>query len=85
MSSTRFQQLMTTGYALANKRYFKEWIQSEFDQWIEDCQSLLSSCEPEPHGFPWFPDHRHIEEIVMLLAKTSSKISRGQIEYTGLI
>ena len=32
-----------------------------------------------------FQIHRHIEEIVMLLAKTSSKISRGQIEYTGLI
>ncbi len=84
MYYSRFQQLMTQGYSLANKWHFKEWNQHEFDQWIEDCQRLLSSCEPEPDGFPWFPDHRHIEEVVVLLSKTSSKISRGQIESTGL-
>ena len=37
----RFQELMTTGYALANKLYFKEFDESEFERWIEDCQSLL--------------------------------------------
>jgi hypothetical protein len=83
MFTSRFQELMTRGYSLANKWYFKEWIQSEFDQWIEECHSLLSSCEPEPY-FPWFPESTHIEEIVMLLAETRSKISKGQVQYTGL-
>ena len=81
---SRFQELMTRGFALSNKRYFREWNQYEFEAWIEDCQSLLSSCEPEPDGFPWCPDHRHIEEIVMLLSATSSRISKGEITYVGL-
>ncbi len=84
MYYSRFQELMTTGYALSNKIYFKEFDPHEFDQWIEDCQRLLSSCEPEPEGFPWFPSPRHIEEIVMLLAKTGSRISRGEITYIGI-
>ena len=80
----RFQALMTTGYALANKLYFKEFDPNEFDQWVQDCQSLLSSCEPEPH-FPSCPDHRHIEEIVFLLLKVSNGISRGEFEYLGIL
>jgi hypothetical protein len=75
---------MTTGYALVNKLYFEEFDESEFDAWIEDCHKILSACKPEPEGFPWSPDHRHIEEIVMLLSKTSSRISRGEIEYMGV-
>ena len=85
MYHARFQALMTTGYALANKLYFEEFDESEFDQWIEDCQTLLSSCEPEPDGFPLCPTIGHIEEVVMLLSATWSKISRGEIQYTGLI
>jgi len=81
---SRFQELMTTGYALANKLYFKEFDESEFEQWIEDCDGLLSSCEPEPH-FPLNPDPRHIEEIVFLLLKVSSEISRGEVEYLGIL
>ena len=50
----RFQALMTTGYGLANKLYFKEFDPNEFEAWIQDCQSLLSSCEPEPY-FPRVP------------------------------
>jgi hypothetical protein len=84
MNTARFQGLMTTGHALANKLYFKEFNESEFDQWIKDCQNLLACCEPEPY-FPCFPDHRHIEEIVMLLAQTRSRISRGEISYTGVL
>ena len=75
---------MTKGYALANKWDFKEFDQHEFEAWVQDCISLLSRCEPEPHGFPWCPDHRNIEEIVMLLQRVSGKISRGDITYTGL-
>ena len=85
MYYSRFQELMTQGYSLANKLYFKEFNQHEFDRWIDDCKRLLAQCEPEPDGFPWFPDHRHIEEIVMLLAETSSRISRGQVQYLGLL
>ena len=84
MYHSQFQELMTTGYALANKLYFREFDESEFDQWIEDCQSLLSCCEPEPY-FPSCPDHRHIEEIVMLLQKVSSEISSGEVEYLGIL
>ena len=75
---------MTAGFSLSNKFYFGEWNPDEFKQWIEDCQTLLSYCEPEPH-FPCFPDRRHIEEIVMLLQKVSSEISRGNIRYVGLV
>jgi len=85
MYHSRFQELMTKGYALSNKLYFKEFDSHEFDKWINDCKRLLAKCAPEPDGFPWFPSPRHIEEIVMLLAKTSRNISRGQIEYTGLL
>ena len=85
MFTSRFGTLMTEGYALANKIYFKEFDEYEFNQWINDCELLLAKCEPEPDGFPWCPNPRHIEEIVMLLAKTSSKISRGQTEYTGVL
>ena len=84
MVTSRFQALMTTGYALANKWHFKEFDEHEFQAWIDQCQSLLSSCEPEPEGFPLCPDIRHIEEIVMLLSATSNKISRGEIEYMGI-
>ncbi|MGB6068408.1 MAG: hypothetical protein WBG50_26660 [Desulfomonilaceae bacterium] len=84
MYHSQFQELMTTGYALANRWYFKEFNESEFEAWIDECQSLLSSCEPEPY-FPSCPDHRHIEEIVMLLQKVSSEISRGQVEYLGIL
>jgi hypothetical protein len=82
---SRFQALMTTGYALANKLYFKEFDESEFAAWIKDCQSLLSCCEPEPDGFPLCPSIGHIEEVVMLLSATSGKISRGEITYTGVL
>jgi hypothetical protein len=84
MISPGFRQLMTRGYALANKSYFKELGPHEFDQWIRDCRHLLSRCKPEPH-LPWFPDPRHIEEIVMLLASVRSRISRGETIYTGLL
>jgi len=85
MITPRFQELMTEGWGLANKLYFKELDPHEFDQWVENCKSLLSRCEPEPQGFPWCPDHRHIEEIVMLLHNVSSEISKGKIQYTGLL
>ena len=84
MYSSRFQELMTEGYALSNKLYFKEFNQHEFNKWIDDCELLLAKCEPEPDGFPWCPDPRHIEEIVMLLSETSSKISKGEITYIGI-
>lgn len=80
---SRFQELMTQGFSIANKLYFKEFDESEFDQWIEDCQSLLSSCEPEPDGFPLCPTIGHIEEIVMLLQKVSGEILRGRVAYMG--
>lgn len=85
MYSVRFRELMTAGYALANKLYFSQFDPHEFDQWIEDCRRFLSRCEPEPEGFPWCPDPRHIEEIVMLLATTRSRISRGEIQYLGVL
>jgi len=75
---------MTQGYALSNKLHFGEWNPDEFEQWIEDCRTLLSSCEPEPH-FPLNPDPRHIEEIVFLLLKVSGEISRGEVEYMGIL
>ncbi len=81
---SRFQELITEGYALSNKLHFGEWNPNEFDAWIKDCQSLLSSCEPEPY-FPSCPDHRHIEEVVFLLLKVSGEISRGNIRYVGLV
>jgi len=84
MYHSRFQALMTTGYALANKLYFKEFDPEEFNQWIEGCERLLANCEPEPH-FPLNPDPRHIEEIVFLLLKVSSEISRGQVDYRGIL
>ena len=84
MFTSRFQELMTQGYALANKLYFKEFDPHEFDLWIEDCQSLLSCCEPEPH-FPLNRDPRHIEEIVFLLQKVWGEISRGEVEYLGIL
>jgi hypothetical protein len=80
----RFQELMTEGFSLSNKFYFGEWNPDEFAAWIKDCQNLLSCCEPEPY-FPSCSDHRHIEEIVMLLQKVSSEISRGQVEYLGIL
>jgi len=83
MYSGRFQELMTTGYALANKLYFKEFNENEFHRWIRDCKSLLANCEPEP-CFPYFPTVNHIEEIVMLLHKVSREILRGQVDYTGI-
>ena len=83
MYSIRFQELMTKGHALANKLYFGEFNESEFQRWVQDCQHLLANCEPEPY-FPCFPDHRHIEEIVFLLQKVLGEISRGQIEYVGI-
>ncbi len=84
MITPRFQELMTRGYVLTNKIYFRELGPHEFDQWIRECRHLLSRCEPEPY-FPWFPDHRHIEEIVFLLQKVWGQISRGQVEYMGLL
>ncbi len=81
----RFQELMTQGYGFSNRLYFGEWNPDEFEAWIKDCQSLLSCCEPEPDGFPWSPGPHHIEEIVMLLSKTESRISKGEITYTGLL
>lgn len=80
---SRFQELMTQGFSLSNKFYFGEWNPDEFKQWIEDCQTLFSYCEPEPH-FPLNLDPRHIEEIVFLLLKVSGEISRGKIQYVGL-
>ena len=84
MITLRFRQLMTEGYGFANKWYFKEFNESEFQNWVQDCRNLLSRCEPEPY-FPRFPDHGDIEEIVFLLAMTSSRISKGKIEYIGLL
>lgn len=84
MVTSRFQELMTQGYALSNKLYFGEFDESEFEQWIDDCDSLLSSCEPEPH-FPLNHDPRHIEEIVFLLLKVLGEISRGEVEYLGIL
>lgn len=83
MYNTRFQELMTRGYALRNKIRFEQWNPDEFDRWIEECLGLLSCCEPEPY-FPLFPDHEHIEVIVMLLSATMGKISRREIQYLGL-
>jgi hypothetical protein len=85
MYSARFQKLMTTGYGLASKLHFKELAPREFDQWVQDCRSLLSKCEPEPDGFPWWPDERHIEEIVFLLQKVLGQISRREIQYMGIL
>lgn len=83
MYSARFQDLMTEGYSLSNKLFFKEFDHHEFDLWIGACRSLLSLCEPEPY-FPWNADPHHIEELVMLLSKTWSRISKGEIEYMGI-
>jgi hypothetical protein len=80
---SRFQELMTAGYSLSNKLHFGEWNPDEFEAWIEDCQNLLSACEPEPL-LPLCPDRRHVEEVVFLLLKVSSEISRGKIQYLGL-
>jgi hypothetical protein len=85
MYSARFQELVTRGYALATKIYFKELGPHEFDQWIEDCERLLAKCEPEPQGFPWSPGPRHIEEIVFLLQKVLGQISRREIQYMGIL
>jgi hypothetical protein len=84
MYHSRFQELMTEGYALSNKLHFGEWNPDEFEAWIKDCQSLLSCCEPEPY-FPSCPDRRHIEEIVFLLLKVSGEIVRGHIQYMGVL
>ena len=83
MYSIRFQELMTKGYALANKLYFGEFNECEFQRWVQDCQHLLANCEPEP-PFSYFPNVNHIEEIVMLLHKVSGEILRGQVEYVGI-
>ena len=84
MLTSRVQELMTRGYSLSNKFYFGQWNQDEFEAWVEACYSLISACKPEPY-FPCFPDHRHIEEIVMILMVTSRKILKGEIEYQGLL
>ncbi|MGB6068799.1 MAG: hypothetical protein WBG50_28650 [Desulfomonilaceae bacterium] len=84
MCDWKFQELMTKGFSLSNKWYFREWNQREFDGWIEDCKDILSCCEPEPE-LPWFTGPQHIEEIVMTLGETRRKISHGEIEYTGLL
>jgi hypothetical protein len=84
MNAARFQELIVKGFSLSNKISFREWNQDEFETWIDDCRDLLSRCEPEPEGFPWCPDQSHIEEIVMLLSQTRSRISRGDISYVGL-
>jgi hypothetical protein len=81
---SRFQELMTEGYALSNKLHFGEWNPDEFDAWINNCQSLLSCCEPEPY-FPSCPGPRHIEEVVFLLLKVSGEIVRGHIQYMGVL
>ena len=79
----RFQELMTQGFSLANKLYFKEFNENEFHRWVEDCERLLANCEPQP-AFPWFPTYQHIEEIVMLLSDTRHKIFRREVYYMGL-
>jgi hypothetical protein len=84
MYDARIRDLMTRGYALANKWYFKEFNTNEFDKWIDDCKSLLSCCDPEPN-FPDFPTVSHVEEIVMLLGRMSAKIARGEVEYLGIL
>jgi hypothetical protein len=83
MCDWKFQDLMTRGFSLSNKLYYKELSQSEFDKWTQECKDILSCCEPEP-GFPWYPRPENIEEIVMTLGQIRSKISRGEIEYTSL-
>lgn len=80
----RFQELMTEGYSLSNKLFFREFDPHEFDLWIGACRSLLSLCEPEPY-FPWNADPHHIEELVMLLLKVSGEIVRGHIQYMGVL
>jgi len=80
----RFQNLINQGFSIANKWYFKEFDESEFEAWIEACRDLLSDCEPEP-AFPWFPNVQHIEEIVMLLSETRHKIFRRETYYMGLL
>ena len=84
MYSIRFQELMTKGYTLANKLYFGEFNECEFQRWVQDCQHLLANCEPEP-PFPYFPNVNHIEEIVMILMFTLRKIVHGEVEYQGLL
>jgi len=83
MYQSKIQDLMTKGFSLSNKWHFKEWSDAEFDAWVQDCETLLAYCEPEPR-FPWFPDERHIEEIVAILGETRRKISNREITYSGL-
>ena len=79
----RFQELMTQGFSIANKWYFKEFDESEFEAWIGACRSLLSDCDPEP-TFPWFPIVHDIEQIICLLSETRHKILRREVYYMGL-
>ena len=83
MLTSQVQELMTQGYALSNKFHFGQWNQGEFEAWVNECYDIIAACEPELY-FPLFPDHRHIEEIVLILMVTSRKISHGEIEYQGL-
>ena len=84
MLASRIQELMTQGYALSNKLRFGELRQVEFETWVNECYDIISACKPEP-CFPSLPDHRHIEEIVMILMHTLHRILRGEIEYQGLL
>jgi len=83
MLSSRIHELMTQGYALSSKYYFGQWNQSEFEGWVEECYDIVAACTPEPE-FPYFPDHRNIEEIVLILMHTLHRILRGETKYQGL-
>ena len=83
MLTSRIQELMTKGYALSNKFRFGQWNQEEFETWVNECYEIIAACKTEPY-FPCFPDHRNVEEIVMILMVTTRKISHGEIQYQGL-
>jgi hypothetical protein len=84
MLTSRVQELMTQGYALSNKFHFGQLNEDEFQPWVEACYDIIAACKPEP-CFPSLPNHRHIEEIVMILMHTLHRILRGEIEYQGLL
>jgi len=84
MFTSHIQGLMTRGHSLSNKLRFGELRQGEFETWVNECYDIIAACKPEPY-FPCLPNHRHIEEIVMILMHTLHRILRGEIEYQGLL
>ena len=84
MYSTRFQELMTQGYSLATNGTSRNGTNTSSMSGLTSAGAFWLAVNLN-HHFPWFPEPTHIEEIVMLLAETSSRISRGQIEYAGVL